>query len=219
MRIHYAISLLLILLTLSCEHTSYDTGDGKYSHLQSDYVSVEVKDCYVQSITTDEDSPLNIKTGMRVDVEPKDTTLRWLLYYNSAGDGGVIDIVGRNTMTLLEPKEKSLIGTMKTDPVKLISVWVANNKKYLNMHLGLMMGNSETENSKHVVGLSLDDVHDDTAYYTFYHDQSGIDEYYTQDVYLTMKCPEQKTIDLTINTYNGTWHKQFTVNNSQFTVK
>ena len=211
MRIHYAISFLLPLLQLSCEHTSYDTGDGKYSHMQTDYVNVEVKDCYVQSITTDDDKVLSISTGMRIDVEPKDTLLRWLLYYSDNGNAP-IEIVGRNTMWVLKPLESYEVISMKTDPVTVTGVWVAKNRKYLNLRLGLKTGNSDNT-AKQTVMLVKEGVSDDVVYYTLYHDQAGIPQYYTQEYFFTVETPEKKEINLTINTYNGVWHKQFRIDN------
>ena len=213
MRIHYATISLLLLLLLACEHDSYDTGDGKYSHLQTDYVSVEVKDCYVQSITTDDDKPLSITAGMRIDVEPKDTVLRWLLYYNKVSDSNPIEIVGRSNMTLLKVRTTTDADAIKTDPVTMTSAWLSKNKRYLNLNIGLKMGSTTSNTQLHTVGMVCTGMDDDTAYYTFYHDQGNIPQYYTQDVLFTVECPDKKVIDLTINTYNGTWHKQLIIDN------
>ncbi|MBR4572669.1 MAG: hypothetical protein IKO28_04550 [Prevotella sp.] len=201
MRIHYVISLLLLGLIASCEHDSYETGDGNYSRLTTDYVTVDVKECRVQSIVTDDDVALDLGKGMTLDIQPKDTMLRWLLYYKGT------EIVGRNTMLLLKPLGKSMILETKTDPVTVTSVWMAGNRKYLNMRLGLKVGNAN--GSKHGVALIKDKEEADVVYYTLYHDQSDIPEYYTQEYFFTVKAPENKEIDLTINTYNGTWHKRF----------
>jgi hypothetical protein len=51
------------------------------------------------------------------------------------------------------------------------------------------------------------------VYYTLYHDQAGIPQYYTQEYFFTVETPEKKEINLTINTYNGVWHKQFRIDN------
>ena len=221
MRIHYAISLsvLTAVLTASCEHDSYDTGEGQYSRLRTDYVTIKVRDNYVQSITTDDDKVLSLGREMKIDVEPKDTTLRWLLYYNGTrrdepqannNNNENIEIVGSNPMFLLKPIDRSEVITMKTDPVTVTSVWMASNGKYLNLRLGLKTGNSD-EQAKHTVALIRNGVSGDVVYYTLYHDQADIPQYYTQEYTFTVEAPEQKEIDLTINTYNGVFHKTFTV--------
>jgi len=208
MRIHYAINLLLIMLaTASCERDSYDTGEGTYSRMHTDYVTVKVHNDYVQSIITDDGKALEFSKGMTYDVQPVDTTLRWLLYYN---DGSPIEIIGRSTMWLLKPIDGYRIATLKTDPVTVTSVWMAKNKSYLNLRLGLKMGNSD-EQAKHTVALIRNGVSGDVVYYTLYHDQADIPQYYTQEYTFTVEAPEQKEIDLTINTYNGVFHKTFTV--------
>lgn len=208
------ILLLGIALMASCTHVSYDTGDGEYSHLRTDYVNIEVKDQLIQSITTDEGTTLSITPGIKVITNPKDTTLRWLLYYNKMNNSDPIEIVSHSNMTLLKVKDASKT-EMKTDPVTVNSVWVAKDHKYLNLNIGLKMGTTESESNLHSVGMVCTKTEDGIAYYTFYHDQADIPQYYTQNVLLTVECPKEKTIDLTINTYNGTWHKKFTVHSSQ----
>lgn len=202
--------LLGIALMASCTHASYDTGDGEYSHLRTDYVNVEVKDQLIQSITTDDGTALNINPGFKVITNPKDTTLRWLLYYNKVNNSDPIEIVSHSNMTLLKVKDASEV-EMKTDPVTVNSVWVGKDRKYLNLNIGLKMGTTESENNLHSVGMVCTKTEDDITYYTFYHDQADIPQYYTQNVLLTVDCAKEKIIDLTINTYNGTWHKQFIV--------
>ena len=202
--------LLGIALMASCTHASYDTGDGEYSHLRTDYVNVEVKDQLIQSITTDDGTALNINPGLKVITNPKDTTLRWLLYYNKVNNSDPIEIVSHSNMTLLKVKDASEV-EMKTDPVTVNSVWVGKDCKYLNLNIGLKMGTTESENNLHSVGMVCTKTEDGITYYTFYHDQADIPQYYTQNVLLTVDCAKEKIIDLTINTYNGTWHKQFIV--------
>jgi hypothetical protein len=204
------ILLLGIALMASCTHASYDTGDGEYSHLRTDYVNVEVKDQLIQSITTDDGTALNINPGFKVITNPKDTTLRWLLYYNKVNNSDPIEIVSHSNMTLLKVKDASEV-EMKTDPVTVNSVWVGKDRKYLNLNIGLKMGTTESENNLHFVGMVCTKTEDGITYYTFYHDQADIPQYYTQNVLLTVDCAKEKIIDLTINTYNGTWHKQFIV--------
>lgn len=232
--------MLTAVLTASCEHDSYDTGEGQYSRLHTDYVTIKVRDNYVQSITTDEDKVLSLGREMKIDVEPKDTTLRWLLYYNGTrrdepqannnNNNENIEIVGSNPMFLLKPIDRSEVITMKTDPVTVTSVWMASNGKYLNLRLGLKTGNSDGA-AKHSVALVRSGVSGDVVYYTLYHDQADVPQYYTQEYFFTVETLEmgreeaalagqgKKVIDLTIQTYNGTWHRQFTVHSAQFTVE
>lgn len=197
----------------SCEHDAYETGEGAYSFMRTDYVTVDVKAHKIASITTDEGRALNIPQGMDAETQKADTLLRWLLYYNQRNEGDVISMMGHNTMLLLKPFEASDLENMKTDPVKVTSVWLAPSMKYLNLRLGLMTGNATQPDDRQTVGMVLDKVEDGVAYYTLYHDQANIAQYYTQEVFLTMECPEQKVIDLTIQTYNGIWHKQFQIEN------
>ena len=116
----------------SCTHASYDTGDGEYSHLRTDYVNIEVKDQLIQSITTDEGTALSITPGIKVITNPKDTTLRWLLYYNKVNNSDPIEIVSHSNMTLLKVKDASKT-EMKTDPVTVNSVWVAKDHNTLTL--------------------------------------------------------------------------------------
>ena len=47
----------------SCERDSYDTGEGTYSRMHTDYVTVKVHNDYVQSIITDDGKALKINPG------------------------------------------------------------------------------------------------------------------------------------------------------------
>lgn len=213
------ILLFGIVLAASCTHASYDTGDGEYSHIRTDYVNVDVKDQQIQSIVTDEGASLNIPPGIKVITNPKDTTLRWLLYYNKENNSDPIEIVSHSNMTLLKVKKQQEVQTIKTDPVTVNSVWMAKDQRYLNLNIGLKTGITESENNLHSVGMVCTKTEGDIAYYTFYHDQADIPQYYTQNVLLTVESPEEKIIDLTINTHNGTFHRQFIIHGSQFIVE
>jgi hypothetical protein len=107
--------------------------------------------------------------------------------------------------------------TLQDDPVKLISAWKAQNGNYLNLSLGLMVGNAENDAAIHKLGLVVNAVEkmsdgSKTFYLTFYHDQDSIPEYYTQTVYLSIPLKDYATGDkicIKMNTYSGWVEKSF----------
>lgn len=214
------MAIVALIILASCKAEPYDTGEGTYSQMVADYVDVEVKNHEVRSIVTDNGEALNIQRGMMLDVTPPDTTLRWLLYYNKGSQpDGNVQLLANTPMRLLHPVDASKEDgkedeevVIKTDPLKLISAWVSPNGKYFNLRIGLMAGNATEKDTKQVIGLVRNAYHNikkGKVEYTFYHDQAGVPQYYTQEHYLSLPYPEQDTIVMTINTYKGEYKKTF----------
>ena len=99
---------------------------------------------------------------------------------------------------------------MKTDPVRMESMWIGKSKKYLNMGFYVMTGKADVDSLKHVLGCRRDTLITNidgtrTLRLTFYHDQGGVPEYYSQRVYLSIPIQGIKadSVWLNVNTYEG----------------
>ena len=197
----------------ACENRFYDAGDGKYSFLYTDYVDVDVKGGIIHGIVTDDGTSLNIPQGKRLDIEPKDTMLRWLLYYNKRNANTPIEIVGNTPVRILHPYTAEEVKTIKTDAVKVTSVWQSANGKYLNLRLGLMTGNATSPDQKQqlfLVRTACHSINKGKATYTLYHDQHDVPQYYTQEYFFSMPYPiEQDTVEVHIQTYSGEFIEQY----------
>ena len=108
----------------------------------------------VRSIVTDADEQLAISSSYQLPekMEHRDTTYRMMLYYNKEGNKP-IELKSLRRAHIVKPSDKQSSLTIHDDPVKLISVWKAQNSSYINMSLGLMVGNAENEDAFHKVGL------------------------------------------------------------------
>lgn len=203
----------------SCTVEPYETGDTSLSYLMAEMVDMHVVGREIKSIVTDSDERLAVSSSYLLPekMEHRDTTYRMMLYYNKEGNKPIeLKSLRRAHVVKASDKQSSL--TIHDDPVKLISVWKAQNSSYINMSLGLMVGNVENEDAVHKVGLVVNSVEtiadgSKTYYLTLHHDQDSIPEYYTQTVYISVPLKEYSAGDricIRMNTYSGWIEKIFT---------
>jgi len=206
-------------LMVSCTVEPYETGDTSLSYFMAEMVDMHVVGREIKSIVTDSDERLAVSSSYLLPekMEHRDTTYRMMLYYNKEGNKPIeLKSLRRAHVVKASDKQSSL--TIHDDPVKLISVWKAQNSSYINMSLGLMVGNVENEDAVHKVGLVVNSVEtiadgSKTYYLTLHHDQDSIPEYYTQTVYLSVPLKEYSAGDricIRMNTYSGWIEKIFT---------
>ena len=204
---------------VSCTVEPYESGDTSLSYLMAEMVDMHVVGREIKSIVTDSDERLAVSSSYLLPekMEHRDTTYRMMLYYNKEGNKPIeLKSLRRAHVVKASDKQSSL--TIHDDPVKLISVWKAQNSSYINMSLGLMVGNVENEDAVHKVGLVVNSVEtiadgSKTYYLTLHHDQDSIPEYYTQTVYLSVPLKEYSAGDricIRMNTYSGWNEKIFT---------
>ena len=204
---------------VSCTVEPYETGDTSLSYLMAEMVDMHVVGREIKSIVTDSDERLAVSSSYLLpeNMEHRDTTYRMMLYYNKEGNKPIeLKSLRRAHVVKASDKQSSL--TIHDDPVKLISVWKAQNSSYINMSLGLMVGNVENEDAVHKVGLVVNSVEtiadgSKTYYLTLHHDQDSIPEYYTQTVYISVPLKEYSAGDricIRMNTYSGWIEKIFT---------
>ena len=203
----------------SCTVEPYESGDTSLSYLMAEMVDMHVVGREIKSIVTDSDERLAVSSSYLLPekMEHRDTTYRMMLYYNKEGNKP-IELKSLRRAHVVKPSDKQSSLTIHDDPVKLISVWKAQNSSYINMSLGLMVGNVENEDAVHKVGLVVNSVEtiadgSKTYYLTLHHDQDSIPEYYTQTVYLSVPLKEYSAGDricIRMNTYSGWIEKIFT---------
>ena len=203
----------------SCTVEPYESGDTSLSYLMAEMVDMHVVGREIKSIVTDSDERLAVSSSYLLPekMEHRDTTYRMMLYYNKEGNKP-IELKSLRRAHIVKPSDKQSSLTIHDDPVKLISVWKAQNSSYINMSLGLMVGNVENEDAVHKVGLVVNSVEtiadgSKTYYLTLHHDQDSIPEYYTQTVYLSVPLKEYSAGDricIRMNTYSGWIEKIFT---------
>lgn len=210
--------MVVVLLAVSCTKEAYDTGDSALSYLKAEMANLHVTGNQVTDIVTDADEALEVPSSLKVTdkMARTDTTYRAMLYYNKV-EGKPVDVKSVKLAYVTSICDRKKAYTLAQDPVKLTSVWKAQNNKYLNFSIGLMTGNAENEDAAQKMSLVCDstEVGGDGSkcfYLTFYHDQANVPEYYTQDTYISVPLSafsEGDILRIRMNTYNGWVEKEF----------
>ncbi len=207
--------LLMLTLTTGCDNESYESGDGKYSHLNADFGMVQTKQSQTLVAATFDD-------GRAVEFQPTLTcewadvpaaTYRALVYYYPTSKDNVVKPYSALPVYILRWKDKDYTSnTMLTDPVHVESLWLSKNKEYINLRLGIMVGTEEDgSRQQQLIGITLDNTQtnaDNTHTYTvtLRHAQNNVPQYYTSQQYLSLplhECQSGDNIILHVNTYEG----------------
>ncbi len=204
-----------ISFLVGCETESYDTGQGKYSLMQADFVELSV-DAQKQatSFTTDEGEQYKLTVPTTASwIQRPDTTYRAIMYYNKVGEGKA-ETVTMGSMGVLFPKEHWRFKTQPQDPLGVESIWLTKNGKYINLGLLIKNGRKDDEEGTHAIAMSCDTIlvnadKSRTAYYRLLHDQGDAPEYYTNRRYVSILLPSDRpdSINLSIQTYEGVLRK------------
>ncbi len=207
--------LFSMFFLVGCETESYDTGQGKYSLMQADFVELTV-DAQKQATAfiTDEGEQYRLTAPATASwIQRPDTTYRAIMYYNKVGEG-TAEKVSMGAMGVLFPIDHWRFKSKPQDPLGIESIWLTKNGKYINMGLLIKNGRIDDEEGVHAIALCRDTVlvnadKSRTAYYRLLHDQGDAPEYYTNRRYVSILLPADRpdSINLSIPTYNGILQK------------
>jgi len=209
----------LSLLLTACTQDVYEKGQGSYSLLRGDLVEAHAgADNRIDRIITDDGDTLAPVTPMAHEWgQTPDTTYRALCYYNLT-ETRQADIVSCRPIATdtLTPRSELKNG-MKTDPVKLESIWIGKTRRYLNVSMYLKTGQTDDPKARHRIGFVSDTLLTNadatkTLHLQLYHDQGGIPEYYFSNrTYISIPLYQLKadSISLSIQTYDGRVEKRF----------
>lgn len=222
----------MIVVLASCKNESYETGDGDLSYLHADYADVTIEEGRIRKVVTDDDVVLRLAPEVKYEGE-NDTVIRRLLYYTMTEESLPVRLLKVVPVSVVCPHDASeLTDGMKMDALKMVGGWVSKNKRYLNMQLGIMVGQAQEDGAKQTIMFVYDGITSTpkqeaegrgNIHLSLYHDQAGYEQYYTQDVYVSVPFDgmipkvdgtplsnvEPDTVFVTINTYNGKVTKQY----------
>ena len=215
---HYS----LLITHLSCTQDGYDKGEGQYSYLRGDFVEAYIgADKNMVSLMTDEGETLPLSQPYTAKwITRSDTVYRCMLYYNKVRDSKGQDMaeaisVGEVPCPVIIPLSKLEV-EMKTDPVKFESAWMSKTGKYINLSFALKTGTTEDEEAIHSLRVVQDTILTNpdgtsTSYLRLYHDQGGVPDYYSTQVYASIITSEisADSVRIAINTYKGIVEKSF----------
>lgn len=205
-----------------CTQDVYEKGEGRYSLMRADFVEAHAngqKEIY--QITTDDGEVLSASKPFSAKlVTTPDSIYRCILYYNKVSDEQGKDTfepisIGQVPCPKIIPLSE-LETEMKTDPVKFESAWMSKSGKYLNLSLYLLTGTTDDEKAKHTLRIIQEETVTNpdatsTCRLCLYHDQAGVPEYYSTQVYvsiLTSAIPAD-SVRIKIPTYKGIVEKAF----------
>ena len=201
------LCLLMVFAAVACTQDAYEKGEGAYSEMTAQLADAHVNsDKRVDYVDTDEGEHLMLSQSASAKFITKaDTTYRVSFYYKMVEVKAEPLSMGR--VTVFSPQ---VIKAMKTDPVRMESMWIGRSKKYLNMSFYVMTGTTGDDDVKQTLGCRRDGVTKNadgtqTLRLTLYHDQGGVPEYYSQRVYVSIPIQGIKvdSISLQVNTYDG----------------
>lgn len=169
----------------SCTTEQYDSGDGKWSYLRSDFAEVCTDaQSRMSSFTTDEQLSLQVEGTPKVSwMTTPDSTYRALVYYAAPGSSSASgpsssssssasftersaqDIASApvkvfTVNNVLCPKIKRLqtLAPLKTDPVSFVALWLSANRKYVNITFDVKTGSSGSDADGQSIGAVLTDM-------------------------------------------------------------
>jgi hypothetical protein len=212
----------LSILNSSCTQDGYDKGEGQYSYLRGDFVEAQIgADKNMVSLMTDEGETLPLSQPYTAKwITRSDTVYRCMLYYNKVRDSKGRDAaepisVGEVPCPVIIPLSE-LDVEMKTDPVKFESAWMSKTGKYINLSFALKTGTTGDDKAIHTLRVVQDTIMTNpdgsrTSYLRLFHDQGGVPDYYSTQVYASIITSEisADSVRIAINTYKGIVEKSF----------
>ena len=209
------IMILAIAVTTSCTQDVYEKGEGDWSKIVAEICDgYTASDSMVTRFVTDDGVAYVVSNPFNTSLMLKpDTIFRAVFYYEK--DGEKAEVKGLNRVAVISPRE---IDNVKTDPVRLESMWMGKTKRYINLSVYMMVGVPDSDDAAHQIACSRDSVHqnDDgshTLFLTFYHDQGNVPEYYSQRYYVSipMQSGAADSVCLRVNTYDGMLDKRLII--------
>ncbi|MCD8209991.1 MAG: NigD-like protein [Prevotella sp.] len=221
MKLKKFILPLLLAIVVSCQNDAYDTGDGSLSNMRVDFVEAKTNSLStITSVVTDDDESLSLYEPISTSwATVPDTIYRALLYYNKISSNTntyLAQAIAISQVPVFSIAEKKAPNQeILMDPVNFISIWKSKSGKYINLDLYLKVGNLDDDASLQTLGMFFDGVSissegEKKVTLLLYHDQNGMPEYYSSEVYASIPVdgiPQELSqgdiVEVIINTYDG----------------
>ncbi len=221
MKLKKIILPLILVIFLSCQNDAYDTGDGSLSNMRADFVEAQTNSLSsITRVETDDGESLSLYEPISTSwATVPDTIYRALLYYNkisSSTNTYLAQAIAISQVPVFSIAEKKAPNQeILMDPVNFVSIWKSKTGKYINLDLYLKVGNLDEDTSLQTLGMFFDGVSissegEKKVTLLLYHDQNGMPEYYSSEVYASIpvdEIPEELSqgdiVEVIINTYDG----------------
>ncbi len=209
------LALSFTTLLAACTIDPYEAGDGQYSYLKAEMADMHTAaKCKVDYAVTDTDEKLTFNPPFNCHwATTPDSTYRAMLYYKKSPD----KTEGNTCVKVWMLYPMKPLKATPTDPVKLQSSWLSQNKKYINLRLGVMSGKPDDAKQKQKIGIVLNKqvTHANgkkAIDLQLLHNRNQVPSYYTKTLYISIPTASYKSGDsirLKVNTYQGMVEKTF----------
>lgn len=219
-RLHTKLTTLLLLMAVcllsACSQDSYEKGADLEPNEAADFVEAHSNaHKLIDYFLTDKGERINTTPTAYSWVHTPDTFYRAIIDYYQTGQAITVKSCKQVNIARIMPADSVKSG-VKTDPVKMESVWLSQSLRYLNASIYLKVGSTADNSIKHRLAVVSDGTHlhlngKRTLMLRLYHDQGGMPEYYSERIYFSVPLEnvEADSICLSINTYTGTVSKTF----------
>lgn len=211
---------------VSCTTDTYESGDGDLSYLKAEFALVNTDhEGKIGSFTTDDDTTIPLASPQYFKNAKADTVYRAVVYYNanerpvgqirSLKSVGVCTPFKESDKLTNKPNEEQFV--MKTDPIEWESMWLSKNRSWVNLSLNLLVGvaDGEDEIGQQALGVRIDREDEHHLYYTLFHDQNGVPEYFTKNTFISFRLDDRMqqgdSVTVTVNTHHGEQQKTIIV--------
>lgn len=161
---------------------------------------------------TDNGATLRFRAPLPVEwATTADSTYRALLYYNKVSDAETVEPLRADRVLVLlpTPADKAKEWSQSRDPLALGTIWVAKDRRYLNMQISVKSGTAAESTARHTIGLVADTVTTGDGghrnfHYRLCHSQNGIPAFYSVEAYLSIPLSDlssRDTLTLTLRTW------------------
>ncbi|MBR1410477.1 MAG: NigD-like N-terminal domain-containing protein [Prevotella sp.] len=205
------IAFVVVCLMCGCTQDAYDKGEGKYSLMRGDFAEAVVDGSKnATKIITDDGDELMLSTPYTAKwISKADTTYRCMLYYNKVDNKAEVISMGQVPCPSVVPLSE-FNKALTTDPVKFESSWISKTGRYLNLSLLVKTGVTDDTEAAQSLAIVSDTLitHPDSKqirHLVLHHDQAGVPQYYSTQVYLSIPVAriDADSVRISINSYDG----------------
>lgn len=205
--------ILFLLLTLPLIASCSDDDSSPYTNLTAEICDLHTAASKVaDGGVTDSGQTLRFLTPLPVAwATTADSTYRALLYYNKVSESEAVQPLRADRVLVLQPTpaDKAKEWSQNRDPLALGTIWLAKDRRYLNMQISVKSGTADESTARHTIGLVADTVTvgdggQRNFHYRLCHAQNGIPAFYSVEAYLSIPLSDlssRDTLTLTLRTW------------------
>lgn len=184
---------------MACNYKAYEQGDGPYSYLQTEVGTISIKEPFTisEALLDNGQTILFSPTIKRTWAGRTDTIYRAIISYTPNAKGAEVQQI--EPMTALTPILRTNQDG-KSNPLYVQSVWLAQNKEYINVRLGIKTGirtNKDQQHELYLLETNKKENKNSTKRYewTLVYKRNNIPEIITTNLFATINIKDKNKGD------------------------